>query len=152
MNYLPAILESNNRVIKIFGSEVWIKKRFEKFQERYPDYCQNDTSSYKAFVNKFRKIIEKIKSFGEKISFIHIFYRLLTNLEQLKKAEHSLTDCQGRLKDPKYKKALSKLPIQTTRIVGKPSCILTVKSQLFFKMSPMKLWVIWIAILSWDSM
>ena len=36
-----------------------------------------------------------------------------TNLEQLKNAEHSPTDCQGCLKDPKYKKALSKLPIKT---------------------------------------
>ena len=43
------------------------KKRLEKFQERYPDYCKNDTSSCKAFVNKFPNIIENIKSLGKKI-------------------------------------------------------------------------------------
>ena len=59
------------------------KKRFEKFQERYPDYCKNYTSNYKAFVNKFPKIIKNIKSLGKKdpaakkINFIYIFYRLL---------------------------------------------------------------------------
>ena len=79
------------------------KKRFEKFQERYPDYCKNDTSNYKAFVNKFSKIIENIKSSTDS----------WTNLEQLKKTKHSPTDCQGCLKDPIYKKALSKLPIKT---------------------------------------
>ena len=36
-----------------------------------------------------------------------------TNLEQLKKAKHSPTDCQGCLKDPIYKNVLSKLPIKT---------------------------------------
>ena len=42
------------------------KKRFEKFQERFHDYCKNDTSSYKAFVDKFPKTIENIKSLGKK--------------------------------------------------------------------------------------
>ena len=95
------------------------KKRFEKFQERYPDYCKNDTSSYKAFVNKFPKIIENIKSLRKKDpavkkSILSIFSTdSWTNLEQLKKTKHSPTDCQGCLKDPIYKKALSKLPIKT---------------------------------------
>ena len=95
------------------------KKRFEKFQERYSDYCKNDTSSYKAFVNKFPKIIENIKSLGKKDpaakkSILSIFSTdSWTNLEQLKKTKHSPTDCQGCLKDPIYKKALSKLPIRT---------------------------------------
>ena len=43
------------------------KKRFEKFQGCYPDYCKNNTSSYKAFVNKFTNITENIKSLGKKI-------------------------------------------------------------------------------------
>ena len=97
------------------------KKRFEKFQERYSDYCKNDTSSYKAFVNKFPKIIENIKSLGKKDpaakkSVLSIFSTdSWPNLEQLKKAKHSPTDCQGCLKDPIYKNALSKLPIKTNR-------------------------------------
>ena len=95
------------------------KKRFGKFQERYPDYCKNYTSNYKAFVNKFPKIIKNIKSLEKKDpaakkSILSIFSTdSWTNLEQLKKAKHSPTDCQGCLKDPIYKKALSKLPIKT---------------------------------------
>ena len=95
------------------------KKRFEKFQERYHDYCKNHTSSYKAFANKFPKIIENIKSLGKKDpaakkSILSIFSTdSWTNLEQLEKTKHSRTDCQGCFKDPIYKKALSKLPIKT---------------------------------------
>ena len=75
------------------------KKRFEKFRERYPDYRKNDTSSYKAFVNKFPNIIENIKSLGKKDpaakkSVLSKFSTdSWTNLEQLKKAKHSPTDC-----------------------------------------------------------
>ena len=66
------------------------KKWFEKFQERYPDYCKNDTSNYKAFVYRFLKIIENV--FGEKDpaakkSVLSVFSRdSWTNLEQLKKS------------------------------------------------------------------
>ena len=42
------------------------KKRFKKFRERYFDYCKNDTSGYKAFVNKFPSIIKNITSLGKK--------------------------------------------------------------------------------------
>ena len=95
------------------------KKLFEKFQERYPDHCKNDTSSYKAFVNKFPNIIENIKSLGEKDpagkkSFLSKFSTdSWTNLEQLKKTKYSPTDCQGCLKNAMYKNVLSKLPIKT---------------------------------------
>ena len=95
------------------------KKRFEKFLKRYPDYCKNDTSSYKAFVNKFPNIVENIKSLGKKDpaakkSVLSTFSTdSWTNLEQLKKNKHSPTDCQGCLKDPMYKNVLSKLPIKT---------------------------------------
>ena len=87
------------------------KKRFEKFQERYPDHCKNDTSSYKAFVDKFPKIIENIKSLWKKNpaakkSVLSIFSTdSWTNLEHLKKTKHSPTDSQGCLKDPIYKNA-----------------------------------------------
>ena len=96
------------------------KKRFDKFRERYTDYCKNDTSSYKAFVNKFPNIIENIKSLGKKDpaakkSVLSTFSTdSWTNLEQLKKAKHSPTDCQVCLKDPIYKNVLSKLPIKTS--------------------------------------
>ena len=88
------------------------KKRFEKFQERYPDCCKNGTSSYKAFVDKFPKIIENIKYLGKKDpaatkSVLSIFSTdSWTNLEQLKKAKHSPTDCQRCLKDLIYKNVL----------------------------------------------
>ena len=42
------------------------KKRFEKFQERYHDYCKNDTSSYKAFVDKFPKSLKTSSLWGKK--------------------------------------------------------------------------------------
>ena len=123
MSYLPATLEPDKRLIKKFGKKIRIEngKKFEKFEERYSDYCKNDTSSYKAFVNKFPKIIENIKSLGKKDpaakkSILSIFSTdSWTNLEQLKKTKHSPTDCQGCLKDPIYKKALSKL--HPTRII-----------------------------------
>ena len=95
------------------------KKRFEKFLKRYPDYCKNDTSSYKAFVNKFPNIVENIKSLGKKDpaakkSVLSTFSTdSWTNLEQLKKTKHSSTDCQRCLKDRMYKNILSKLPIKT---------------------------------------
>ena len=85
------------------------KKRFEKFQECYPDYCKNNTSSYKAFVNKFTNIIENKK----KSVLLTFSIDSWTNLEQLKKAKHSPTDYQGYLMDPMYKNILSKLPIKT---------------------------------------
>ena len=66
MNYLPAILESNKRIIRKVWQGIMNKKWFQKFQERYPDYCKIDTSSYKAFFNKFQKIIVNIKSLGKK--------------------------------------------------------------------------------------
>ena len=94
------------------------KTRLEKFQERYPYYCKNDTSSYKTFVDKFPKIFENINSLGKKDpaakkSVVTIFPPdSWTNLEQLKKAKHSPTDCQGCPKNPIYKNAVSKLPIK----------------------------------------
>ena len=125
------------------------KKRFENFQEPYPYYCKNDASSYKAFVNKFPKIIKNIRSLGKKDpaakkSVLSIFSTdSWTNLEQFKKTKHSSADCQECLKDPICKNILSKLPINTRRIIGKPSCIILLeKSQLLFRMSPVKLRVI----------
>ena len=70
------------------------KTRFEKLKERYPDYCKND--------------------FAAKKSVLSIFSTdSWTNLEQLKKAKHSPTDCQRCLKDLIYKNVLQKLPIKT---------------------------------------
>ena len=88
MKVLVYELFTNDFGVKQEGNKnVWQgnvnKKRFKKFQECYPGYCKNDTSSYKAFVNKFTNIIENIKSLGkkrsscQKISFINIFNRLL---------------------------------------------------------------------------
>ena len=127
MSYLPATLEPDKRLIKEFGKKIRIEngKKFEKFEERYSDYCKNDTSSYKAFVNKFPKILENIKSLGKKDlaakkSVLSIFSTdSWTNLEQLKKAKHSATDCQGCLKDLIYKNALSKSPIKTNAYCNK---------------------------------
>ena len=125
------------------------KKRFEKFQQRYPDYYRNDTSSYKAFISKFPKAIEKINSLGKKDPgakklVLSIFSTdSWTNLEQLKKAKHSPTDCQGCLRIQYTRMHCQNHRLKPTLIVRKPSfMILMEKSQLFFRIPPMKLWVI----------
>ena len=59
------------------------------------------------------KSLKKSSLWGKKLVLSISSTGSWTNLEQLKKAEHSPTDCQGCLNDPKYKKALPKLPIKT---------------------------------------
>ena len=59
------------------------------------------------------KSLKKSSLWGKKLVLSISSTGSWTNLERLKKAEHSPTDCQGCLNDPKYKKALPKLPIKT---------------------------------------
>ena len=110
MNYLPAILESNRRVIKRFGKEIWIK---------------SDSKNSKNVTLTTAKMIAAVtwhlstNSVGEKRfccqkSVLSIFSTdSWTNLEQVKKDKHSPTDCEWCLKNPIYKNTLSKLPIKT---------------------------------------
>ena len=122
------------------------KNRFKKFQDHYPDYCKNDTSSYKAFVNKFPKIIENIKSLGKKDPaaknqfYLYFLQTPGLTLNSLKRPNILQQTAKDASRIRYTRKHYRNCPLKPKRIVGKPSCmILMEKSQLFFRMSPMKL-------------
>ena len=122
------------------------KKRFNKFRERYPDYCKNDTSSYKAFVNKFPNIIENIKSLGKKIQLPkNQFYQHFQQTpgliqKNLKRPNIHQQTVKGVSRIQYTKMYYRNYQLKPTYILRKLSCmILMERSQLFFRMSQMKL-------------
>ena len=124
------------------------KKAIRKTQRTLPWLLQK---WYQQLHSICRQIPLGKKDFAAEKSVVSIFFTdSWNNLEQVKNDKHSPTDCEWCLKNPIYKNTLSKLPIKTNAY--RVSCMISMeKSQLFFRMSPMKLWVIWIAILSRDS-
>ena len=82
---------------------------------------------YRQYVQKFKKIIPNIKGFEKK--YRHKKQEILTTFSKNKwnslsyevKKRHSLTDCDGCMKNLVYRKTLAKFPLTDKRLQQKAS-------------------------------
>ena len=82
---------------------------------------------YRQFVQSFKKIIPNIKSLGKR--YRHKKQEILTTFSKNEwdslsyevKKRHSLTDCDGCMKNLVYRKTLAKFPVTETRLQQKAS-------------------------------
>ena len=96
-----------------------LQVQFQKYNEYFQIDQYTDLGvTYKQFVNNFPKIICTIKNINKrnnslKTELLDVFsLQNWSSLNEDKKLQHSLTNCQGCFKDKKYKNVLAKLPLR----------------------------------------